>query len=413
MSRTYIDNIIQNIDIQKNKEKFIKYKSLFDDVRKFIIKKKYMLYGGYAINLLLPKKYKFYKDYTLNDYDCYSIDAENDSYELASFLLKKGYKYIQVKKAQHQDTFKVYAEFIQIIDITHLDKDIYNSLYQISLIERKTNIYKYFKDLDLYIVPYMFLKRNLYYEMARPNESSFRWEKIYKRLKILNSKIKNKKIVSKFDKFIPIPSELKKIIKIIFNYIKINNIPIIGTYCLKLYKISNDKNCCLVHPAGNFNTIISIDIDKTTKDIVKLLNNSIDKKMYKVSVLTRSLYTEILYKRNRIVIENILTGYNFTIINIIDTKNECLSVIKKGSYTVGTIYTILFYFYSLYIIYASFSTNNTTILDETLYYINLFENKINNIKIKDKITKKCYGNIIERNDILKKNWNVKATLLKK
>ena len=98
MSKT-IDKIIKDIELYKMRKMYDEYKDLFHIVGEFIISKKLILYGGLTINLLLPKKYRFYKDYTLNDYDCYSKNAIKDAYSLAADIKKAGYKHIKVRKA--------------------------------------------------------------------------------------------------------------------------------------------------------------------------------------------------------------------------------------------------------------------------------------------------------------------------
>jgi len=404
-----LKKIINKLDIENNKEKYILNYKLFEDVKKFIIKKKLILYGGYAINLLLPKKYKFYKEYTLNDYDCFSKNAKEDAFELANYLEDKGYKYIEVKKAIHNNTFKVFAEFIQIIDITLINEEVYNKLYEVILQERKTKIYNYFKEKNIYIAPMLLLKRNLYFEMARPKGSYYRWDKIYKRIKILNKidLLNIKKM--KYDYF-NIPENLSNIVKIYLKYIKSNEFPIIANFALKLYnKTDLYKN---LNKNENYTMILSTNYKETTNELVKLLTKNLQSDRYTVSVLEIKLLPDILYNHNRIIIHDTLTNYNFTISTVINLQNECLSVKKIQGYTVGSIDTILYFYYSVYIIYLMYSEDKT-IVDETLYYIKEFEKKLKNIDINERISVNCYGNNISLQDIIKKNWSKKNTLIKK
>ena len=78
-----ISKIVKEIEIKKLKELYDEFNEVIDLISKFIIKKKLILYGGFVINLILPNKYKFYKEYTINDYDCFSKNPIEDSYELA------------------------------------------------------------------------------------------------------------------------------------------------------------------------------------------------------------------------------------------------------------------------------------------------------------------------------------------
>ena len=142
-----IKNIINDIDLKKNKDLYENTKHIMPIIEEFIIRKKFLLYGGLAINLLLKNKDKFYKKYTLNDYDCFSYNAKNDAYELADILYKNGFKYVEVRKAVHQNTFRIYVNFIQLLDLTHIPKNIFVKLFNISLQERKSVLYKYYSSL--------------------------------------------------------------------------------------------------------------------------------------------------------------------------------------------------------------------------------------------------------------------------
>ena len=72
-------------------------KKIFEVVEKFIKTKKLILYGGYALNLILPQNNKIYKDYTQADFDCYSYLLKKDAIQLAKKLKKLKYKLIKVK----------------------------------------------------------------------------------------------------------------------------------------------------------------------------------------------------------------------------------------------------------------------------------------------------------------------------
>lgn len=417
-SKYKIEQIIKQTDIDLLKKKYEETLALMKIVEKFIIKKRLLLYGGYAINLLLPKEDKFYKDYNINDFDCYSVNAKEDAYEIADLFYKKKYEYIEVRHAMHENTYRVYVNFIQVLDLTLMPKETFDKLFKLTLLERKTSIYKHYKDLDKYIVPAILLKRNLHYELARPNDSYYRWEKIYSRLKVFNKLLKRHKYTKKIKintNYIPISSNYNKIIRILLKYIKKNEYPIIDNYAIKLYKNINSNNCCRINEASNYLVILSTDFIKTANEIIKLIESNIDKKIYKVYMLERLLLTEIMNKRCRIIIENLITKEKFTIINVVSTSSDCYSYIKINGYCVGSIDTILFFLYSIYIIYFIFSKDSVkkNILNETLYYISLYEDLITKKYIKDvyeRLSIKCYGIEVDKNEIKKKFWTNTSSL---
>jgi len=49
--------------------------TLHDLVRDYLSIKKIIVYGGYAINALLPKKYRLYDEYDMPDVDCYVLSC--------------------------------------------------------------------------------------------------------------------------------------------------------------------------------------------------------------------------------------------------------------------------------------------------------------------------------------------------
>jgi len=404
-SSSFIDILVDKIEEDKLKKQYEENKDLLEEVSKFIIKKKLILYGGLTINLILPKMYRFYKEFSLNDYDCYSKNALSDVNELAESLKKKGYNYIKIKKAQHQDTFKLYVGKLQILDITQMSEELFDNLTKISKKERKT--LKYYTE-NFVLIPISLIKRNLYFELARPIQSSFRWNKIYKRQNILMKNYKNKPS-KKMQKYIPILPEYNNIIIKLKKYIKDNKYPIVDNYAIKLYKNIKSPDCCRIHEASNYLSILSNDFDKTTKEIVKLLKDNLSKN-YEINVLKRTFHQEILNKRNRIVIINKETEKAFSIINVINNFDNCLSTNIIDGYTVGSLDTILYLLYSHYIIYNIFSKNDN-ILDDTLYYINEYEKYIKD-ELKNnpekRLSTNCYGEVIEN----LKNWNKRMTVKK-
>ena len=176
MSSITINKIIKDIEIKKLKDLYSEYNNVIKLISKFIIKKNLILYGGLVINLLLPKKHRFYKEYTINDYDCFSKNPIKDAYELAKLIKKSGYKYIKIKRAVHNNTYKISVYGKQFFDITFLEPSIYDIL--LDYIKNNKNSLKYYKD-KYKIIPIELVKQNLYFELARPIQSGFRWEKLF------------------------------------------------------------------------------------------------------------------------------------------------------------------------------------------------------------------------------------------
>jgi hypothetical protein len=402
-----INKIVKEIEIKKLKELYNEFNVVIELISKFIIKKKLILYGGFVINLILPKKHRFYKEYTINDYDCFSKNPIKDSFELAKEIKKSGFKYIKIKRAIHKNTYKISVFGKQFFDITFLDESVYNIL--LKYINTNNNKLKYYKD-KYKIIPVDIIKQNLYFELARPIQSGFRWEKIYSRLDLVNKFYptdKNNKIL----KCIPIKETYLIAIKYILEYIKLNKIPIIDSYSIKLYK--NLALCC--YRLSNTSICITIlvnNISEVYENVKNIIISYINTNKYKIKLVKKSINSINLYKQYDIRVYDVDTKEIFNIIRIIEIKNQCFSTTVKNGYEVGSIDTCLYFLYYNYVNNKIFYNNKAEAL-ENIYYINQFENNIINEEMNRTVNKRlqtnCYGEINYESE-LKELWNKRLTL---
>ena len=158
--------IVSNEDIQQ----------IIKIVEKFIINKKLVCYGGTAINNILPDEAQFYdKESEIPDYDFFSSNAFDDAIELADIYYKAGYIDVEAKAGMHHGTYKVYVNFIPIADITQLVKPLFDSIKKQSI-----------KKAGIHYTPPNYLRMSMYLELSRPEGDISRWEKVLKRLNLLN-----------------------------------------------------------------------------------------------------------------------------------------------------------------------------------------------------------------------------------
>jgi len=154
-----------------------------DDVRAiisiledFLRKKKCVCYGGTAINNILPKYDQFYnRDIEIPDYDFYSIHALNDAKELADLYYVAGYTEVEAKAGVHHGTYKVYVNFIPVADITIIHPVIFKSIQKEAVVKE-----------GIYYAPPNYLRMAMYLELSRPEGDVSRWEKVLKRINLLN-----------------------------------------------------------------------------------------------------------------------------------------------------------------------------------------------------------------------------------
>ena len=151
-------------------------KNIIKIVEDFIKQKNLICYGGTAINNILPSEDQFYnKELEVPDYDFFTVNALEDAKELADIYYKKGFTDVEAKAGQHHGTYKVFVNYIPVADITLLPKQIYNALKKDAI--RVGGI--------LYTPP-NYLRMSMYLELSRPAGDTSRWEKVMKRLALLN-----------------------------------------------------------------------------------------------------------------------------------------------------------------------------------------------------------------------------------
>jgi len=145
-------------------------------VEDFIKRKNLICYGGTAINNILPTEEQFYnKDAEIPDYDFFSINALHDAKELADVYYQQGFTDVEAKSGQHHGTYKVYVNYIPIADITLLPKGIYNAIKKESI-----------RVAGILYTPPNYLRMAMFLELSRPAGDTSRWEKVLKRLLLLN-----------------------------------------------------------------------------------------------------------------------------------------------------------------------------------------------------------------------------------
>ena len=151
-------------------------KKIISILEDFLKKKRLVCYGGTAINNILPLDDQFYdKDIEIPDYDFYSPNALDDASELADIYYNAGFHEVEAKAGVHHGTYKVYVNFIPVADITYLEKSLFKRV-------QKEAIRVY----GILYCPPNFLRMNMYLELSRPAGDISRWEKVLKRLILLN-----------------------------------------------------------------------------------------------------------------------------------------------------------------------------------------------------------------------------------
>ena len=233
---------ILRMAVDKAEEKIAKRVVNSDDIRNiikivedFITQKNLICYGGTAINNILPTEDQFYnKELEVPDYDFFTINALDDAKELADIYYKKGFTDVEAKAGQHHGTYKVYVNYIPVADITYLPKEIYSALKQDAI-----------QVGGIFYTPPNYLRMSMYLELSRPAGDISRWEKVMKRLTLLNKHYPITDINCsqiEFQRDMSVPDFEEKIYDNIRNTFVNQGVVFFGGYALSLYSQYMPKN---------------------------------------------------------------------------------------------------------------------------------------------------------------------------
>jgi hypothetical protein len=173
-----LEQIVERLELENDKRAASDplTKTALSIVEEFLKTHRVMCYGGTAINNLLPREDQFYDpNVDVPDYDFFSQTPQEHAMILANKLAAAGIKSIEVKPGIHVGTFKVFAEYEGVADITELEESIFQRLWDENVV--KTGIH---------YVPPNFLRMSMYLELSRPLGDVSRWLKVYARLQLLN-----------------------------------------------------------------------------------------------------------------------------------------------------------------------------------------------------------------------------------
>lgn len=382
---------------------------LFDIVKEFVIKKRCLIYGGVALNSILPKKDKFYDKLEIPDIDFFSPTARQHAIELADFIVSKGFRYVEVRSGIHYETFKVYANFLPIADITELPRRLFNRLMIMSE-EEKPIIRKYAPGFNLPIAPLAFLRLSMHLELSRPEGYIERWVKVYKRMTLL------------YD-YYPIPYDkschgfeshrFARVIQLkpfIMQFIKHTNVPIIGVEAIKMYlqaggmQIDADS---VLDPKMSVVDVISesyVDHAERLKSILtphlkhgERLEIQYHAPLNKSELLTKHCTLQIVITKNK-------HQYVYPLIGFYQSTS-CYAYKMYRNYKLASIDTLLSFMYAWLLADRSYLnvTKLQCVLSWLLYiqYVNLHGDK----KMFHLFEQNCYGTQQQLTDIKKQMWD--------
>ena len=226
-----------------------------DDVNKiveivldFVKDKKRKIYGGFGLNAIIKSKNKndaFYADDEIPDIDTYSPTPIEDLVEICDILYSRGFTDVFGTEAFHEGTYKIFTKGYNAIDLSYVPKLIYDNIPYVEI------------DNVRYTAP-SFISIDFYRILSEPLFSSWRWEKVFKRLYLLQKYYPIKKIPND-------DNMMSKVFNYKFSEENKNKI----TETIEEFIVNNDR----IYLFGDFAYNLLVDeVDKINKANFKKVN---------------------------------------------------------------------------------------------------------------------------------------------
>ena len=389
-------NAVSNIEEIKGEEvtNTPEVKEIISIVENFIKDNKLICYGGTAINNILPKRDQFYNfDIEMPDYDFFSSNAMQDAKKLADVYKKKGYDEVLATAGTHYGTFKVFVNFIPVADITQMSKEVFDVIQKEAI-----NV------AQIKYTPPNFLRMLMYLEISRPGGDVSRWEKVQKRLNMLNKNypLKLKSCASKNlqASFKISNDKTMKIHKCIRDAVTDNGYIFFGGYATYLYsRYMSDSIRKKFTREGSLFDILAKDINKAAIVIKeRLMDKYIDNKNIKIieHPPVGSITLQIVPEHIEIKVHNQTVCLIFKPVNC-HSYNEI--EVDKVKYKIATIDTMLSFFLSfIYSKRSYFNRERILCMADFLYNVQQ-KNRLSQKGILKRFNIDCYGTGVTKEDL--------------
>jgi len=329
-SKNDLDQINDNLDqieqsatklsyqlLEPNNDEYYKIKQIIID---FIKEQKRIVYGGSAYHAIIQhfrsdkdSNNTIYPDWSRFDIEFYSPDPIRDLVMICNRINNIGIKYVIGRQAHHDETFTVFANFLQYCDMSYMPKIIFDKVNFIEI------------DNIRYIHPEMILI-DIFRMFNDPLTSYFRLTKVFKRMKLLMDKFPfdfKKSDIIKFEHF----DDNNKLINFLLPKIVNSDFKFLFTGQLAYLIYTNPNNKINTNDINQLE-IISDDLENIVEFLKEIIieflsiNKLIDKydELFKISIYSRFFQ----YWDKRIV----FFYKNNPIITVLGSANRCLPIIN-------------------------------------------------------------------------------------
>ena len=382
-----LDDLITEEETMDNIAKIKKFERLFEEMKKFFDKNKIIIYGGTALDMHLPEESKIYDKNDFPDFDCYSTDPKKHSEQLANILTKLNYKYIEIKYAMHDGTYKLYCDFVAIADLTKVSVSLHRKLFDKS------------EKIDGYhVTSIRHLKSSAYKELAVPKSSLFRWKKILSRVKLMETEFKNNRSAhsQKSIQRITFNDKINKLIPKFKDYAITKDLVLSGNDAVEYYLGLPRGDSYMITTSSGLFQCISTEPAKTVAEFRKMVE-----KMGFKKITVEEVKNTTIGDHTRIYVNYFDDMYTFqkiklNVVTVYSAEESCFSYEEYDDTKFASI------FYVLHILYHVLHFNDDRI-DRTNIK-NIINSLIKKITI-DRFKTKCYGYHLSNEEVRRDRWD--------
>lgn len=292
-------------------------------VLEFIRSRDRIIYGGYALHLLIKSKSSgkdgIYSDTCFPDVEFYTPEFKEDIRDLVNFLSEHGYSYTTAEEGVHPMTFVVRCNFMNVCDITYVPLKVYDSI-QTTTINKFRVISTEHAMIDIFRV-YSYPLSN-YYRLTKTYKRTNRLLKYYP-WTFSEHKSRPKHKGSEYHHVVD--TVLKEMKNVILTCAFAHNV-----FCQK----AGLKKHVLALP---YYTVLSVDFHNHVAHLLETL----PKHFGKTDVLTHKMYLpflDILGERAEFFVNGSI------VLRLIEERDNCIPFRKEDSgFLISTIQSTVYY----------------------------------------------------------------------
>jgi len=389
---------IEAIAVKKQDEEeekyFQKYYSIFETAYQYLVSKDILLYGGTALNELLPDKMKIYKVNSLPDIDIFSKNAHELAKRLVKHFISKGFssKTTSLTEALHEGTYKVFVDGVPVVDISNITHAEYKVLYMNSTIS---------KTYSVRVVNPQFIRMSLHLIMSKAESDSLRrWEKVLNRMNLFYKQFPPKRVcTNKLVQPVEIPDllteSLRKILTstecILFGMDELKELlgETATKYTLPAYfqAFTREQDLYLVA------TRIIEQLYRRSEELQHMADDKEDSDLKNIREITKNIKISKVFTNDKFLPPYIhLLWHNKPCLTIFSTEN-CMTYNMVNGDKIGSIHGILYMYLSMTLSTSPLFVKHRDTLECLANALTVvYQKKHMTSKLFQDVIQDCYGN---------------------